>query len=181
MRPFSLYRILILFFPIFISSCIRNNEIDSRINSISLSDKMVLLDAGYKEHFDGIDSKVKLIVYYDSIMCSSCAIKNFYVWHNVIDFVESISSESASVIFIFAPKRGQIMEIKAILEDYAIDYPVYIDTSYITRCSNPKIPRNGIICLTDETGSIIVRGDPRSDKNLWEIYKEKIINLIQDQ
>ena len=55
------------------------------VTKIYLPDNMELLSGEYNKQFEGINSEIKLIAYYDSAHCSNCAIKNSYIWSDLVD------------------------------------------------------------------------------------------------
>lgn len=162
MRYLKVILLILLFF-----SCKSNRNND--VSIVRLPDGMQLLSGNYSKTYDGIHSKVRLIAYYDSTSCSSCAIKNLYAWANMVDIVER-NRDKASIVFIFAPRKKDVNRIKMMLLDNMIDYPVYLDTAYVFRKYNNDIKNFPFYCIIDEEGLVKISGSPHENSNKFKRY-----------
>lgn len=141
---------------------------DKQVTSIMLPDNMELLSGSYKSKFDGIDSEIRMIVYFDSTACSNCTIKNFWIWTGLINSFEQYNDQ-ASIVFIFAPGKSERLHTKSMLKDYVVNYPVYIDSAYTFRKINPKI-NNQFFGIIDHDNNVLLSGYPFDSPNKQNQY-----------
>lgn len=140
-----------------------------------LPDNMELLSGNYKNHYDGLNSDVRMIAYYDSTGCTNCALFNFNVWTNFINTVES-HSDRASIIFIFSPRRSDLLHVKDLLDKYVVDYPVYLDTSCCFSKMNPTI-HGSFYGIINKDNKVLISGYPFESSNINKQYY-KLLNLL---
>lgn len=149
-----------------------------KVTSIMLPDNMELLSGNYRYKYDGITSEVRMIAYYDSTICSNCVFKNFSIWTDLINTFESYNYRSA-IVFIFAPRQSDIFKIKSMIEDYVVDYPVYIDTAYYFSKVNPEVQQQ-FFGMIDQDNHVILSGYPfdssKKQKQYIKIFKSIINN-----
>ena len=104
---------------------------------------------------------MKLVVYVDSALCSSCLIKNMYHWYDVIDKVE-------------ARYHGK-MRVKRLEFTYrnsAFRYPIFVDTVNVFRKNNPHIPDDNRFhtFLLDEKGKVVLVGSPLTNVYMRNLF-----------
>lgn len=126
-----------------------------------------------------LNSKNKLVVFYDSTECSSCRIKAIHEWNDIVGKAIGLK-EKFNLIIIFSPKTNDVNFIKELLKHSRFNYPVYID---INRCfaeQNAKIISNKIcnVMLLDETNKIILIGNPIRNERILNLFQETIISQI---
>ena len=122
------------------------------------------------------DISIKLVVYSDSSICSSCALQALNKWDSFIQKANK-SQGKLQLFFIFSPRKREVIQVKNMIATYALDYPVFIDTMKIFTKYNPHLPMHPMfhIFLLDEEDQVIVVGNPLKNKKLSAIY-EKTIN-----
>jgi len=101
---------------------------------------------------DFMGAETKLVVFYDSVVCSSCRINRMYEWQEVI--ATSIGlKHKFNAIFIFSPKRGTESQLITSLKAAQLDYPVFLDSGGLFLKRNLR-PGKCIIlsCSTGRTG-----------------------------
>lgn len=115
---------------------------------------------------------MKLVVYVDSALCSSCLIKNMYHWYDVIDKVEARYHGKMRVIFIFDSSIGQLKRLEFTYRNSAFRYPIFVDTVNVFRKNNPHIPDDNRFhtFLLDEKGKVVLVGSPLTNVNMRNLF-----------
>ena len=72
------------------------------------------------------DKSIKLVVYSDSSICSSCALQALNKWDSFIQKANK-SQGKLQLFFIFSPRKREVIQVKNMIATYALDYPVFID------------------------------------------------------
>ncbi len=155
---------------------IRHNIEKFKSQPISLSlDKMQLY---YKaDNNDIVEKDLKLIVYVDSTMCSSCYLKSIDRWYYMLDSLYA-KSDNFESIFIMSPKKAEVNDIKYKLDFLRFDYPVYLDSVGIFDANNPHMPKESMYhtFLLDKRNYVLVVGNPLNDKKT----SEKILSILDE-
>lgn len=126
------------------------------------------------------DAEVKLVVFYDSVVCSSCRINRMYEWQEVI--ATSIGlKHKFNAVFIFSPREGAESQLITSLKAAQLDYPVFIDSEALFLKRNPGIPSGEIFhtFLLDRQNRVVLVGNPVGNEQLWELYKKEIRELTK--
>lgn len=124
-------------------------------------------------------SNLRLVIYADFIVCSSCRIKEMYKWDDFLSKLD-IRSNQMEVLFIFAPSHDKIGQFKMAAKALPENYPIYMDTTNIFLKSNPHIPSNPIFhtFLLDENNNVLLVGNPLENEKIeelfWEIVEERL-------
>jgi hypothetical protein len=141
----------------------------------------------------------RLVVWTDSVACSSCRLGNMFQYDEIIgyrggtetgagnanetsgDDVETRTEEGFEPIFIFSPPRVKIDEVLLTLERTRFDYPVFIDEKGLFPATNPHIPSDSRFhtFLLDRGGKVVLVGDPVNNPRLWDLYKTTIAELVE--
>lgn len=118
--------------------------------------------------------KYKLVVYTDSLSCPSCSLKRLFYWEPLIDSLHS----SLDFVFIFSPKKDEIVRVKETLRIENLNCPVYIDTCSAFTRANPHIPANELMhtFLLNDKDSVILVGNPQSNPRI----KELLFNILDE-
>ena len=170
-----------------IFSCIRRNDAVETILSSMLSTK-INLSLSYMECFPnsvityndlvGRDSisKYTLVVFTDSTECTSCNVSRISNWEEVTQDFFFDSCRSARLVFIFSPSQKKIQEVRQIVEESSVDWPIYLDTANVFQRSNKQIPDNQLfhVFLLNENNEILCVGNPLYNEKLRNIYKRII-------
>ena len=82
---------------------------------------------------------LKLIIYSDSTVCSSCRLRNIHLWDDWVIKTEAYR-DILDICFIFSPTLKDINNFRLAMRTYAPDYPVYVDSLSIFRKANPHLP-----------------------------------------
>ena len=162
--------LFVLIASIAICSCRRNTEVSNLSSNIVFPNSLQLLSYGYS-NYKGIDDEYKILIVFDSLVCSDCVINRLVIWKDVLEYADS--TDILSVVMIFSPPQKDRTRIENELQDNPVGYPIYIDNN------NEFIKENntgrGIhVSLLDKTNNIILRGNPINNDELWSKYKSLI-------
>lgn len=106
----------------------------------------------------------KLIVYYDSLSCSSCEISHLAT---ISPLCNMLNNHSCSVLIIFSPKAIDLDNILLQLKIANYSMPVYIDSNKTFCRLNGSVSDNShyhCFCM-DESNKPIFVGNPLSNVN----------------
>ncbi|WP_130893439.1 hypothetical protein [Paraprevotella xylaniphila] len=124
--------------------------------------------------------QLKLIVYLDSVNCSTCTLRNMYVWHDLMNKAKTYK-ESLYFYFILHPLQSENKEsLYLTAKGLHFPVPIYIDTLNCFSKENPHIPNDPLMhtFLLDDQNNVILVGDPtknpRIEEMFWRIVKEKL-------
>lgn len=120
-------------------------------------------------------SKLKLIVYVDSALCTSCYIKRMYSWYECLD--DTKKYDDFYVYFVFGMKKGEESKYKALnFKLSTLDHPMYIDETNSLIAGNPQIPKEPLFhtFLLDENNNLILVGSPLQTKKMKELLYKTI-------
>ena len=117
-------------------------------------------------------SEYKLIIYVDSIACSSCEINHMHLWKPYIEYADSLSNDKLKLYFIFSPRKEDKKAIRVSLALYPIDYPVIIDNNNEFEKFNPHIPSNRAmhVFLLDSHNRVRLVGSPVANQEIRRLF-----------
>ncbi len=169
-----------------LSSCDKRN-LQKQLERFSRSE--VVIPAGMRQMMHGKDTILlnpamdvaKLIIYTDSLDCSSCRITHLYEYEEILDYCDGIG-DGLLPIFIFSPPQLKIKEVMQALEIAQFNYPVFIDSQSFFKASNDHLPQDNRFhtFLLDKNSNVVLAGDPIYNLPLWELYKQTISQLIKN-
>lgn len=119
--------------------------------------------------------KFTFIAYFDSIECMECHINKLNNWNK---FIQICEDNDTRVLFLFNPKRGDIMNLKMNIMRQRFKYPVYIDTCGSVKKHNNWIPKNPIChtFLLNDKNKVIMVGDPRKNISIMNLFNSMVKN-----
>lgn len=119
-------------------------------------------------------SLMKLVVYVDSSVCSSCLIKNMYHWYDVIDKVERRYHGKLKVVFVFNPPKKQSRMLEYAYRNSAFSYPIFVDTADVFKRMNFHIPNDNKYhtFLLDKQDRVILVGCPLTNPDVRTMFYE---------
>lgn len=119
-------------------------------------------------------AKLKLIVYSDSSMCTSCYLKTLYQWTDFLDLEKKY--EVFQMVFILETTSGTTDIISKNLYKSELNHPIYIDETHFMRNINPNIPEESFFhtFLLDEQDSVILIGSPLRNESMEHLLYKKI-------
>lgn len=116
-------------------------------------------------------SELKLIVYTDSVGCSSCTVSRMHQWNSFVEYAKQYGNR-LKYYHILSPRKQDINKVRIALAGSALEYPVIIDTLGDFGRQNAHIPQNKALhtFLLDENNKVILVGDPLHNKKIEEIF-----------
>lgn len=121
------------------------------------------------------DAPMRMIVWFDSLGCSSCQINRMREWNDIVLYADRIG-EVFDPVFVFSPKVADRYSIRIALRTVFFDHPVYIDEAGLFPKNNPQIPSDNRMhtFLIDADNQVVLVGNPVKNATLWDLYKEQI-------
>lgn len=115
----------------------------------------------------------KVMLYVDSLGCSDCRLR-LVQWKQLIGEANSMFQDRIGFVFFFQPKDMQEMVYLFRRDEY--DYPVFIDkNNTIDRLNHFSKDMKYQCFLLDKDNKVLVLGNPMVNPQIWELYKEHII------
>lgn len=140
--------------------------------AVQLPSKGLIMQQGKVLHENIVNNKgLKLIVYADSIGCTSCAITHIDSWDSLIDYAKQ-NNDQLRCYFIFSPMKKELRSTELMLTNTKFDYPVMLDTLKEFEKLNPHLPkyRDLHTFLLDENNHVILVGNPLRNKKIKEMF-----------
>ena len=118
-----------------------------------------------------VEKGLKLVIYTDSIDCSSCIISKMYLWNSIMKNTESYKNK-LKFYYIISPQEQHIKKIRLALSGADFNYPVLLDTLREFEKLNPHLPKNRALhtFLLDENNNVILVGSPLYNKKIEEMF-----------
>lgn len=173
--------ILIIFLCICITSCNEKATV-KRIMTDFVESEIVIpndLECIYSRHADKIKldtlEQLKLIVYYDSLDCSSCRISHL---SDVYPLYDMADTSNFSVLTIFSPREEDLAEVRNHIVIQNLPIPIYIDADGSFSKLNKSIPSDKRFhsFLIDDNNKPVFVGNPLFDSNLIGLFKKVLYN-----
>lgn len=113
----------------------------------------------------------KLVVYADSVGCTTCAINHIDSWNRFIDYAKQFDNQ-LRFCFIFSPMKEELRRTKLMIANTIFDYPILLDTLGEFEKLNPHLPKNRSfhVFLLDENNKVILVGNPMRNKRIEEMF-----------
>ena len=171
----------ILVVAVTLLSCADNDEIEKQIAAFQ-EETIVLPELVKVEHREITRgepeaSLFKMVIYNDSLECSSCKIMHM---EDVKDLYE-LSEEypGLGIYTIFSPR--QLEYDGAMVDLMRLNYPyaLYVDMDGAFEKANPGLPDDKRFhsFLLDRDGHPVFIGNPTANEQLWVLFKEVLANL----
>ena len=180
----KLILLLISFSTICLSSCKNNNQKSDAVKIIKeWTGKEIKFPRGLSCTSLGIDTacidlyngNYKIVLYVDSLGCSSCRLK-LSEWKKIMTEADSAFSQKPEFVFFFQPKKKDEKELQFIFKQYGFRHPVFIDkTNEIGKLNNFPSKSEYQCFLLDKDNKVLIIGNPSYNPGIWTLYK-RIIN-----
>ena len=124
-----------------------------------------------------IDAGPVLVMYHDSLECSSCQINHLF---DNLSLYEKADTAGFSVVTVFSPRQEEYDEVLKQLVLLDFPYPVYIDFSGSFRNGNMEsIPedRRFHTFLMDGDGHPVFVGNPTLSADLMALFEKALAGL----
>ena len=170
----------LLFFAI-ISSCVERRKVKDIMLEFVTSDIIIPddLDCVFNaetsmSYIDTLKSN-KLIIYYDSLDCSSCRISHLFDLYPLYTMADT---SDFSVMTIFSPKKSEVENTRFQLMLINHTIPIYLDKNGSFAQLNNCIPTDQRFhsFLINETGKPVFVGNPLSNTKLNTLFFNFIKN-----
>lgn len=128
-----------------------------------------------------LDKSILMVVYVDSIECTTCRAKGMFRYGDAIDLSRDSLPEFA-LLFIYSPKKQHLKDIQLALELSGFDYPILMDVDGAFPRKNPHIPQDNRFhtFLLNKEREVVLVGDPSNNPTLWGLYKSTIYSLANN-
>lgn len=127
------------------------------------------------------DGKYKLIVSIPKEQCTSCRISA----HELLDSLLCSTTLSVFVpmVILDQPDETEIQTIKATIEKFRLEFPIYLDSSSGLFNLNPFIPDDEVFhsFLLDRSNRVILIGDPTTDYNMMKLYQKVLADKFSSR
>jgi hypothetical protein len=121
----------------------------------------------------------KVLLYVDSIGCSSCRLK-LVEWKRLISESDSLFHGQLGFLLFFQPKNRK--EMTFMFKQFHFDYPVFIDMNNIINRLNHFPQQQSYQCfLLDSNNKVLMIGNPTLNPKIWDLYKQIISGKISDK
>ena len=127
---------------------------------------------------DSLDTDVKMIVYIDSLRCSSCFISRIDVYDELFEIQKKYDGAYTPVIMF----GSNILEARTVphrLEVMRLDFPVYLDPKNEFLVANPALAKDHRLhsILVDGTGKPVMVGNPVDSPKLKGLFEEYLAGV----
>lgn len=125
------------------------------------------------------NSKLVLVHYIDSTMCSSCYLRKICMIESTFKLEEKTNNEFRNLYIINPDKKAK----NTLAEEYSIGLiprTIFVDTANVFLQVNPHIPLEKMYhtFLIDENNCVILVGDPYSNEKLMDMLLSIIENRL---
>lgn len=127
------------------------------------------------------DTHIKLIIYSDSLICSSCRLKKMEQWNQFFSRLKEYK-RGISVCLIFYPASINVNAVLLALETHRPICPVYIDTVGIFHQSNPHLTGNPLLhtFTLDSENNVCLVGNPMENAQIEKLFWDIVNKNFKD-
>jgi len=176
-------KIVSIFICLVLFSCsykteVKNDLVKLMSNPITLPNKSVITFKGEDTLVvDYFKSDYKMVIYADSMICTSCGITDILLWEPLIAYANTFNNR-LKFYFIFSTPNSK--EIRNALKTKLFNYPVLIDEKGEFKKLNPHLPKNKSLhaFLLDENNKVIMVGNPLRNKELEKLFYKQTQKLL---
>lgn len=169
-----------LFFFIIICSSSGCDRISLRIRMREFQSQKVIFPStmecvyGVEEcHTELFEPKTRLVVYIDSLNCSSCGINRLSRFAKYAALAKS--NQDFQFLVVIWPNYEAKGDISKNIEHWHFPFDVFLDYEGVFSKSNPKLPRIDArfhTFLLNKHNQPVMIGDPTSSKRIESLFKE---------
>ena len=173
-------------FALFLCSCVNNRLVKDMEKFMN---QQISFPMEYKAIWNAKDTvltdfsevPIKLVIWYDSLGCTSCEAGKMRIWNDVVAEADSLS-QWFRIIYLFTPKKEDLNKVTAAIKGDKFNYPVFIDQNATFIKQNPNLPKNRRLhsFLLDKNNRVIIVGNPLHNPTLWQFYKNAIKKMIDN-
>lgn len=140
--------------------------------AIQLPSKGLIMQLGTELRKINVNEKgLKLVVYADSVGCTTCAINHIDSWERFVNYAKQFNDQ-LKFYFIFSPMKEELRRTQLMIANTIFDYPILLDTLGEFEKLNPHLPKNRAfhVFLLDENNNVILVGSPMHNKKIEEMF-----------
>lgn len=168
------------------TSCNRYSRLTNELRNIHGTklninhDKMFHYTSEFSQCHVPHQGNVKILVYLDSTVCSTCELNSLDTWKNEI-FGSDTIDRSIRVCFILQSPQSKFSELYEKLKTYDTGYDIYIDSTDVFRIENPNLPTSKMLhtFLLDENNVVLLCGNPQRSMKINNLFKNEIHKRLQ--
>lgn len=163
---------LIIATSIFIVSC-NNGKIEQELKQLIGTEIIIPYNSLYSNHAMKEQCKsgdYSYVVYFDSLVCSSCTLKNMYYWEVMNDSILQLGKK-VDFVFIFSPKKNETNRFLNDLKHSRIEMPALVDTAGYFLRANKQIPQNpnAHAFFLNKQGKVLVVGNAQNNPEIEKL------------
>lgn len=163
-----------------LSSCEKKNFADdilkmqSRPIDLTACNEAFCCENGERTTYNSEDSTYRLVVYLDSLSCSTCFISHMM---DYLDTVEEFDSAGIKTIFLFEPKQGMEEDVISELSPYAYPFKIMVTKNGTFSSANSHLPSSSVMhsFLINKENNVMIVGNP--DKNA--IVRDLMLDIVK--
>lgn len=174
MKKFIVLFLSVLFFAACGPFALKHKMEAAMSSKIVLPDNMLKVYQGNTYPIgDSLATGLKLIVYVDSLRCSSCFISRIEIFDELFE-LQSKYDEAYTPIIMFGSNRIEGLTVPHRLEQMRLDFPVYLDPKNEFLESNPSLAKDQRLhsILVDGDGKPVMIGNPIDNPKLLVLFEE---------
>lgn len=156
-----------------------NNSIQKQVeqfytDSITIPYKKLSYVGNSQKNSLNDNYKYTMVIYMDSLSCSSCEIKHLNSWNKLLHYEQE---NIVKFVFIFTPSKENRNLTKNLYMESNFVHGIYIDNYGVFKNLNKNIPDNEMLhCfLLDKDNRIVLVGNPIRNDEMGKLF-EKVIH-----
>jgi hypothetical protein len=182
--------LLFIFLLLIVFSCKNKRIIEARQIVSKFTGKEILIpndirctvmgkDTTAYECENLMNTQYKILLYVDSLECSSCRLK-LSLWKTLILESDSLFHGNLSFMFFFQPKNKR--EFYFLLRKEQFYYPIFLDMeNNINRLNHFPTQPEYQCFLLDKANKVQMIGNPTLSPKIWALYKQVITGKVSDK
>lgn len=173
-----LIMIILLFTSCSNESKIKKDVFKLMSNPISLpSNARITVNGKDSLITDYFESRYKMIIYADSLGCTSCEISNMRLWKPFLAYADTLKGK-LNFYFIFSTSKSK--PVRYALMNNSFCFPVLIDEKGEFEKLNPHLPSSKAMhsFLLDENNNVIMVGNPLRNKDIEKLFYQEIQKMM---
>jgi hypothetical protein len=121
------------------------------------------------------NNNYKILLYIDSIGCSSCKMQQLISWKKLMNEFDTAFIRKPEFVFIFQPKKRDEKALQSIFRQHGFLHPVFIDKNdEIDKINNFPLNPEYQCFLLDKDNKVLLVGNPATVSGIWLLVKRII-------
>jgi hypothetical protein len=124
---------------------------------------------------DLYNDNYKILLYVDSLGCTSCRLKLLSTWKKIIEESDTVFGRKPEFVFFFQSKKAGEKDLQDNLKLHGFRHPVPFDKgNEIGQLNNfPSDPEYQCFLL-DSDNKVLIVGNPSLNLGIWTLFKKVI-------